>query len=83
MRERTRLDDAISNYRSLEQEFADAVELIEMGEAEGDADIVAEAEQSLTSQRDRAHRLEMESLLSGEADGNDAYMEINSGAGGT
>ncbi|HEV2336480.1 MAG TPA: peptide chain release factor 2, partial [Stellaceae bacterium] len=61
----------------------DAVELIELGDAEGDAGIVAEAEAGLEQLRAEAERREVESLLSGEADGNDCYLEIHAGAGGT
>jgi peptide chain release factor 2 len=57
--------------------------LIEMGEAEGEPEIVAEAEASLEALRARAAKIELESLLSGEADGNDAYLEVHAGAGGT
>jgi peptide chain release factor 2 len=57
--------------------------LIELGDTEGDADIVAEAEASLEKLRAEAQRREVESLLSGEADGNDCYLEVHAGAGGT
>ena len=83
MRERTRLDHAISGYRRIESEVDEALELIELGEAEGDAGIVAEAESALDKLRNEAARRELESLLSGEADGNDCYLEVHAGAGGT
>ncbi|MBO6579867.1 MAG: peptide chain release factor 2 [Thalassospira sp.] len=83
MRERTQLDDAINGYKKLAQELEDSVGLIELGEAEGDNETVEEAEQVLRSIRDIAAKRELESLLSGEADGNDAYLEIHAGAGGT
>ncbi len=83
MRERTKLDDAISTYLRLEAELNDNLELIEMGEAESDADIVAEAESALSTAHEEAARQRVVTLLSGEADGNDAYVEIHSGAGGT
>ncbi len=83
MRERTRLDRAISGYRHIERELADAIELIELGESEGDAAVVSEAETGLEKLRVEAARRELESLLSGEADGNDAYLEVHAGAGGT
>jgi len=83
MRERTRLDQAISRYLKLENGLNDNVELIGMGEAEGDNDIVVEAEAALKSLREETRRAEIESLLSGEADGNDSYVEIHAGAGGT
>jgi len=83
MRERTRLDDAIGACRRLEQELADSIELIELGEAEDDAEVVAEAEAALAALRDEAAKRRLESLLSGEADGNDCYLEAHAGAGGT
>ncbi|ABS64880.1 peptide chain release factor 2 [Parvibaculum lavamentivorans DS-1] len=83
MRERTRLEEAIGRYRALEASLNDNLELIEMGEAEGDAAIVAEAEAALKAARDVAAEAEIETLLSGEADANDTYVEIHAGAGGT
>jgi peptide chain release factor 2 len=83
LKERTALEKRVEGYRSLERELNDAVELIEMGEAEGEEAIVAEAEASLEALRKRAAKIELESLLSGEADGNDAYLEVHAGAGGT
>ena len=83
MRERTRLDNAISHYRALETELADSVELIELGEAEGDDDVVADAESSILELAEKADRLRLESLLSGEADANDSFLEVHAGAGGT
>jgi peptide chain release factor 2 len=83
LRERTHLDTALSDFDSLAQEFADSVELIELGEAEDDQEIIAEAETSVERIRDRAAKKQLESLLSGEADGNDCYLEVNAGAGGT
>lgn len=83
MRERGALDDAISSYRRLEQELEDAITLIELGEAEGDAEIVAEAEAALQALKIEVEKRQLESLLSGEADANDCYMEIHAGAGGT
>lgn len=83
MRERTKLDQALSAYHGLAAELANGVGLLEMAEAEADADLVAEAEQSLMQLRAKAAQRELESLLSGEADGNDCYLEVNAGAGGT
>lgn len=83
MRERTRLDTALGDYGILKQEYDDAVELIALGEAEGDQDIVAEAEATLVEVAAKAAKKQLESLLSGEADGNDCYLEVNAGAGGT
>ena len=83
MRERTRLAAAIERQRQLEQEFADALALAELAEEEGDAEAMAEAEAALGELRDRLGRLQLESLLSGEADANDCFLEIHAGAGGT
>ena len=83
MRDRQVLVDKISNYQALERDLSDNVELIEMGEAEGDAGIVADAEVALKALRDKAAAKEIEALLDGEADANDTFLEINSGAGGT
>lgn len=83
MRDRQQLADKIDGYKELSQELHDNVELIELGEMEDDADIVTEAEAALARLRDRAAEKEIEALLDGEADGNDTYLEINAGAGGT
>ncbi|MCH8862986.1 MAG: peptide chain release factor 2 [Proteobacteria bacterium] len=83
MRERTRLDDSITACREIEAELADNLELIGMGEEEGDAELVSDAEAALTALEARAGKMELLSLLSGEVDGNDAYIEIHAGAGGT
>jgi peptide chain release factor 2 len=83
LRERTRLDRAIGGYQRIEREVDEALELIALGEAEGDREIVAEAEAALEKLREEAKKRELESLLSGEADANDCYLEIHAGAGGT
>ncbi len=83
MRERTRLEEAIKRYRSLEAALTDNVELIELGEAEGDDSIVGEAEQALKAALDEAQAAQIETMLSGEADSNDAFLEVHAGAGGT
>ncbi|PWR23737.1 peptide chain release factor 2 [Zavarzinia compransoris] len=83
MRERTRLDDAIGAYRRLEAELADTLELAEMAEGEGDETMVDDAVANLRRLRDEAGEAEVKALLSGEADGNDSYLEVNAGAGGT
>ncbi len=83
MRDRQTLADAIARVTAMTTELSDNVELIEMGEAEGDDDIVREAEAALKALRDRAAQAEIEALLNGEADGNDTFLEINAGAGGT
>ncbi|MBU0725992.1 MAG: peptide chain release factor 2 [Alphaproteobacteria bacterium] len=83
LRERNQLEKGIGGYRSIETELNDTLELIELGEAEGDADIVVEAEKTLAKLREIAAKKQLESLLSGEADSNDCYLEVNAGAGGT
>lgn len=83
MRERTHLDDALGSFRGLESGLTDNVELIELGEAEGDDEIVAEAEGALRAFHADARKQELESLLSGEADANDCFLEVHAGAGGT
>ena len=83
MRERNKLDSAMSAITSLERDLRDSLELAEMAEAEGDASLVEEAHITLKGVQARAAQAELEALLSGEADGNDAFIEINSGAGGT
>ncbi len=83
MRERQQLDAALANVRTLETGIAENAELIELADAEGDAGMVADAEKALRELRDMAARLELETLLSGEVDANDCYVEIHAGAGGT
>jgi peptide chain release factor 2 len=83
MRERTRLENQIKSVMAIEQGIADNTGLIEMGEEEGDTTIVKDAEKALEKLRDEVQKRQLESLLSGEADGNDAYLQINAGAGGT
>jgi peptide chain release factor 2 len=83
MRERQQLDDGINGLRRFEQQLNDNIELIELGEEEGDADIIADAEQALRDLRNEAAKKQVEAMLSGEADQNDTYLEVHSGAGGT
>ena len=83
MRERTLLEKSQANYRALEREYKDSLELIEMAEAEGDAAVAADAEASLRAVAGRAAKEELESLLAGEANRNDAFLEVHAGAGGT
>ncbi|MGK2911379.1 MAG: peptide chain release factor 2 [Sphingobium sp.] len=83
MRERTRLDNAIGATRAIDSEKNDTAELIEMAEAEGDESMVTEAIQSLKELAERADKDKVQALLAGEADTNDAYLEIHAGAGGT
>lgn len=83
MRERTKLDDAITAVKTIESDLADTLELLELAELDGDTEMEAEAEDSLTLLAEKAKEAEMKALLSGEADGNDTYIEIHAGAGGT
>ncbi len=83
MRDRQSLVDAMESYESMQRELDDNLELVELGEAEGDADVVAEAEDALIALVEKAAAKELEALLNGEADANDTFLEINSGAGGT
>jgi len=83
MRERTKLENGMNNILALERDVRDSLELAEMAEAEGDEGLINEAQATLEAAQARASQAELEALLSGEADGNDAYIEFNSGAGGT
>jgi peptide chain release factor 2 len=83
MRERQKLDSAINAVKALENELADATGLIEMAEAEGEAVLVADGERAIADLQKRAEQQRLQSMLSGEADGNDTYLEIHAGAGGT
>jgi len=83
MRERNRLSGLIEGVRKMEAEADDAAELIALAEPEDDAAMVADGMATLRAVQEEAKRREIESLLSGEADPNDAYLEVNSGAGGT
>jgi len=83
MQKRDELDVQVKFVKAFEAAIRDNSELIEMGEAEGDAGIVKEAEKALQEVLKEARSAQVETLLSGEADANDAYLEIHSGAGGT
>jgi len=83
MRERQMLMEAVTTYETISRDLQDNIDLIELGEAEGDTEVVAEAETALKTLAARAAEKELEALLDGEADGNDTYLEINAGAGGT
>jgi peptide chain release factor 2 len=83
MRARQGLLDQLSTYKLIDSGLRDNVELIELGEMENDAEIIAEAEASLKALVATAGNKELEALLDGEADGNDTFLEINAGAGGT
>ena len=83
MRERRRLEAAVGTVNTIGQEMADAVEFIELGEAEGDEDTVNEGLATLAALAERADNDKVQALLAGEADANDAYLEVHAGAGGT
>ncbi len=83
MRERTRLESGIQSVDEIARDLQDNVELIELGEAEGDSDVVIEAETALGQLAGKVDKARIRALLSGEADGNDCYLEIHAGAGGT
>ena len=83
MRDRQVLVDAIETYDSIKQDLTDNIELIELGEMEEDEEVVADADAALKALAEKAAAKELEALLDGEADGNDTFLEINSGAGGT
>jgi len=83
MRERQRLDGATSAVSRLENELADALGLIELAEAENDSAMVSDVEQAIVALAKRSEEQRLESMLSGEADANDTYLEIHAGAGGT
>jgi peptide chain release factor 2 len=83
MRERTSLEKAIATNETLESEFSDTIELLELAQEEGDDVIAAEAEADLRKLQSRVAKQQLEALLSGEADGNDSFLEVHAGAGGT
>ncbi|MBL4739604.1 MAG: peptide chain release factor 2 [Sneathiella sp.] len=83
MRERTGLENAINAYKRVSQDLDDTLELIEMAEEEGDEETLAEAEDALNELQVEVEKRRLESMLSGEVDRNDAYLEIHAGAGGT
>ena len=83
MRERTHLDSSIIAVRTIESRLLDSLELLELGREEGDDTLLVEVEQALYDLEKQTNRMERETLLSGEVDKNDCYLEVNSGAGGT
>ncbi|GAA6158303.1 peptide chain release factor 2 [Ruegeria sp. HU-ET01832] len=83
MRERQMLVDAIETYETIKADLSDNIELIELGEMEEDDEVVADAEGAIKALGAKAAKKELEALLDGEADSNDTFLEINSGAGGT
>ena len=83
MRDRQALMDKLADYNGIKDDMTDNIELIELGEMEDDAEVVSDAEEALKALVARAADKELEALLDGEADSNDTFLEINSGAGGT
>jgi peptide chain release factor 2 len=83
MRERTRLSSVIDGVRQTETELSDSIELAELAEAEGEEDLIEDAVATLKKVAQRVEKQRVESLLSGEADANDCYLEVHAGAGGT
>ena len=83
MRERQALVDAVSNHDSMQQDLNDNIELMELGEMEDDQEVVEDAENAIRALVKKAAAKELEALLNGEADANDSFLEVHSGAGGT
>ena len=83
MRDRTRLENGILSVDSISRDLSDNVDLLELGETEGDQEVIAEAEAALSNLSQSVERARIQALLSGESDGNDCYLEIHAGAGGT
>jgi peptide chain release factor 2 len=83
MRERNHLETSLNSYQELERELSDGVTLAELAESEEDEASLHEAQSLLDALKAHAHKLQLQSLLSGEADTNDCYLEVNAGAGGT
>ncbi|MFY9737071.1 MAG: peptide chain release factor 2 [Rhodoplanes sp.] len=83
MQERTALEDSLTAIGRIEQELDDQVTMIELGEAENDQSVIAEAETALRKLKSDVERRQLEALLAGEADASDTYVEVHAGAGGT
>ncbi|PLK25789.1 peptide chain release factor 2 [Novosphingobium sp. TH158] len=83
MKERRRLEAAIGTVKTISKEMADAIEYVELGEMEGDEATIDEGVAALAALADKADADKVQALLAGEADGNDTYIEIHAGAGGT
>jgi len=83
MRERTKLETGVKAVDEITAELTDNVELLELGEAEDDQEVVKEAEEAIGALSGKVEKVRIQALLSGEADGNDCYLEIHPGAGGT
>ena len=81
--ERNVLVNALDNVMALENQITDAYDMIELAEMENDADLISEAEQAFSALQEIVSEAELESLLNGEADKNDTFLEIHAGAGGT
>ena len=83
MRERDQLTAAIKRIEDLNKEIEEVQTLLTLGEEAGDDDLIQEGERALEALYIKSQRLRLESLLSGEADNNDCFVEIHAGAGGT
>jgi peptide chain release factor 2 len=83
MRERTTLEDRLGSVAKIQRDLDDAATLVELGEMEGDPEAESEGLAQLRALKAEGERRQLEALLSGEADGNDSYLEVHSGAGGT
>lgn len=83
MQERSRLESAFNNISKLTRDLSDNLELAELGEMDDDAELVEAAAEALLQVKETSGKAELEALLSGEADGNDCFVEIHPGAGGT
>jgi len=83
MRERNKLEQGVGEIDDFSSQLDDNVGMIELAEAEGEQELIDEAEKALSALRDKIGVAELKTLLSGEADGNDCYLEIHAGAGGT
>lgn len=83
MSEKNTLEANLDNYKAMESSLSDLTELAEMAEAENDEELIADIMQQLEELKEKARRGELEALLSGEVDANDAYLEVHAGSGGT
>jgi len=83
MRERTKLENSVKAVNEIANDLSDNLELIQLGEAENDEDVIGEAERAIYALSDKVEAARIQTLLSGEVDSNDCYIEIHSGAGGT
>ena len=83
MSEKTNLETSLNNFQEMQTALNDLCDLTELAEAEGDETVVADCLEQLAQLREQTKRGELEALLSGEVDGNDAFLEVHSGSGGT